>query len=134
MQRKRLWAVALITGVAAVAVMLLTDMGDRGAPPPLPGDATVPDIADRLAQEGLGCEAVLRNEPPPPDEQNELGTVESALTDRDTAPKQGYEGSPDAWLVFEQTVLEGLQDQFARKPTMRRVILHSLVRVPCPCR
>lgn len=39
-----------------------------------------------------------------------IGTVESALTDRDTAPKQGYEGSPDAWLVFEQTVLEGLQD------------------------
>jgi len=38
-----------------------------------------------------------------------IGTVESPLTDRGSAPKQGHEGSPDAWLVFEPAVLEGLQ-------------------------
>jgi tRNA-Thr(GGU) m(6)t(6)A37 methyltransferase TsaA len=30
-----------------------------------------------------------------------IGTVESPLTDRASAPKQGDEGAPDAWLVFE---------------------------------
>jgi tRNA-Thr(GGU) m(6)t(6)A37 methyltransferase TsaA len=39
-----------------------------------------------------------------------IGTVESPLSDRESAPKQGHEGSPDAWLVFEPTVREGLQD------------------------
>ncbi len=38
-----------------------------------------------------------------------IGTVESPLTDRASAPKQGHEGSPDAWLVVEPAVLEGLQ-------------------------
>jgi tRNA-Thr(GGU) m(6)t(6)A37 methyltransferase TsaA len=38
-----------------------------------------------------------------------IGQVESPLTDPASAPKQGDEGSPDAWLVFEPTVLEGLQ-------------------------
>jgi tRNA-Thr(GGU) m(6)t(6)A37 methyltransferase TsaA len=39
-----------------------------------------------------------------------IGRVESPLTDRDLAPKQGDEGSPDAWLVFEPGVSEGLRD------------------------
>ena len=39
-----------------------------------------------------------------------IGWVESPLTDRDLAPKQGDEGAPDAWLVFEQGVLAGLRD------------------------
>jgi tRNA-Thr(GGU) m(6)t(6)A37 methyltransferase TsaA len=39
-----------------------------------------------------------------------IGIVESPLTDRASAPKQGREGSPDAWLVFEPAVKEGLQD------------------------
>ena len=38
----------------------------------------------------------------------EIGVVESPLTDRDSAPKQGDEGAPDAWLVFEPAVLEAL--------------------------
>lgn len=38
-----------------------------------------------------------------------IGEVESPLTDPASAPKQGDEGSPDAWLVFEAGVLEGLQ-------------------------
>lgn len=39
-----------------------------------------------------------------------IGRVESSLTDPDTAPKQGDEGSPDAWLVFYQAVSQGLGD------------------------
>jgi tRNA-Thr(GGU) m(6)t(6)A37 methyltransferase TsaA len=37
-----------------------------------------------------------------------VATVESPLTDRAAAPKQGHEGAPDAWLVFEPGVLAGL--------------------------
>ena len=37
-----------------------------------------------------------------------IGRVESPLTDPATAPKQGYEGSPDAWLALEPGILEGL--------------------------
>jgi tRNA-Thr(GGU) m(6)t(6)A37 methyltransferase TsaA len=39
-----------------------------------------------------------------------IGTVRSPLTNRASAPKQGYEGSPDAWLEFVPGVLEALQD------------------------
>jgi tRNA-Thr(GGU) m(6)t(6)A37 methyltransferase TsaA len=38
-----------------------------------------------------------------------IGVVESPLTDKAAAPKQGREGSPEAWLVFEQRVLDGLE-------------------------
>ena len=38
-----------------------------------------------------------------------IGQVESELTDRASAPKQGLEGAPDAWLVFEPSVLDGLE-------------------------
>ena len=37
-----------------------------------------------------------------------IGMVESSLTDLAAAPKQGDEGAPDAWLVFDPGVLEGL--------------------------
>lgn len=39
-----------------------------------------------------------------------IGRVESPLADREQAPKQGDEGSPEAWLVFEPAVTEGLAD------------------------
>lgn len=39
-----------------------------------------------------------------------IGEVRSPLTDRASAPKQGQEGSPDAWLIFEPWVLDGLTD------------------------
>ncbi len=39
-----------------------------------------------------------------------IGWVESPLVDRDSAPKQGDEGSPDAWMVFETDVGEGIRD------------------------
>jgi tRNA-Thr(GGU) m(6)t(6)A37 methyltransferase TsaA len=37
-----------------------------------------------------------------------IGRVESRLTDPAAAPKQGREGAPDAWLVFEPDVLDAL--------------------------
>ena len=37
-----------------------------------------------------------------------IGTVESPLQDPASAPKQGDEGAPEAWLVFEPAVLEAL--------------------------
>jgi tRNA-Thr(GGU) m(6)t(6)A37 methyltransferase TsaA len=39
-----------------------------------------------------------------------IGRVESPLTDRASAPKQGDEGAPDAWLVFDESVREGVRD------------------------
>jgi tRNA-Thr(GGU) m(6)t(6)A37 methyltransferase TsaA len=39
-----------------------------------------------------------------------IGWVESPLVDRDAAPRQGDEGAPDAWLVFDPTVRPALRD------------------------
>ncbi len=39
-----------------------------------------------------------------------IGWVESPLVDRDSAPKQVREGSPEAWLVFNADVGEGIRD------------------------
>ena len=39
-----------------------------------------------------------------------IGRVESSLTDPAEAPKQGHEGGPDAWLVFDAGVAEGLEE------------------------
>ena len=38
-----------------------------------------------------------------------VGTVESPLADPSSAPKQGDEGAPDAWLAFEPAVLDALE-------------------------
>lgn len=38
-----------------------------------------------------------------------IGFVESPLMDRASAPRQGDEGAPDAWLVFEPDVVDGLE-------------------------
>lgn len=37
-----------------------------------------------------------------------VGTVESTLMDRASAPKQGDEGAPEAWLVFDEGVADAL--------------------------
>jgi tRNA-Thr(GGU) m(6)t(6)A37 methyltransferase TsaA len=37
-----------------------------------------------------------------------IATVESSLKDRASAPKQGDEGAPDAWLVFDPELAAGL--------------------------
>lgn len=39
-----------------------------------------------------------------------IGWVESPLVDRDSAPRQGEQGAPVAWLVFEEAMDEGLRD------------------------
>ena len=38
-----------------------------------------------------------------------VGWVQSPLTDRASAPRQGHEGAPEAWLVFEPWVLQGIE-------------------------
>jgi tRNA-Thr(GGU) m(6)t(6)A37 methyltransferase TsaA len=54
-----------------------------------------------------------------------IGRVESSLTDPAAAPKQGREGAPDAWLVFEPDVLDAL-DGIA--PGARVIVLTWLHR------
>ena len=39
-----------------------------------------------------------------------IGMVESPLIDPAAAPRQGDEGAPEAWLVFEERVAAGLGD------------------------
>src|SRR4051812_10124413 len=39
-----------------------------------------------------------------------IGYVESPLVERTSAPKQGFEGAPDAWLVFNRDVADGIRD------------------------
>ncbi len=39
-----------------------------------------------------------------------VGWVESSLTERAQAPRQGDEGAPAAWLAFEPDVAEALRD------------------------
>jgi tRNA (Thr-GGU) A37 N-methylase len=54
-----------------------------------------------------------------------IGEVESPLTDAASAPKQGHEGAPEAWLVLEPAVLEGLQ---GIRPGDRVIVLTWLDR------
>jgi tRNA-Thr(GGU) m(6)t(6)A37 methyltransferase TsaA len=37
-----------------------------------------------------------------------VGTVESPLTERESAPKQGDEGAPDAWVAFDERFADAL--------------------------
>ena len=39
-----------------------------------------------------------------------IGWVESPLVDREAAPRQGDEGAPDAWIAFDDDVLDALAD------------------------
>ena len=41
-------------------------------------------------------------------ELRRVGRVESPLTDRASAPKQGHEGAPEATIVFDVAVLDAL--------------------------
>jgi tRNA-Thr(GGU) m(6)t(6)A37 methyltransferase TsaA len=38
-----------------------------------------------------------------------IGRIESSLTDLESAPRQADEGAPEAWLVFEPEMREGLR-------------------------
>ena len=39
-----------------------------------------------------------------------VGRVDSPLVDREHAPKQGHEGAPDAWLIFDDEYAPALSD------------------------
>ena len=43
-------------------------------------------------------------------EINPIGQVESPLSDRASAPKQGVEGAPEASLVFDPAMADGISD------------------------
>ena len=47
-----------------------------------------------------------------------IGTVASPLNDPLTAPKQGDEGAPDAWIEFEPAVAEALRGVEAGREAM----------------
>jgi tRNA-Thr(GGU) m(6)t(6)A37 methyltransferase TsaA len=46
----------------------------------------------------------------PHPELRPVGRVESPLIDPATAPRQGDEGAPEAWLVFDAAVADALRD------------------------
>jgi tRNA-Thr(GGU) m(6)t(6)A37 methyltransferase TsaA len=54
-----------------------------------------------------------------------IGRVVSPLTEPSKAPKQGFEGGPDAWLVLEPRVLDGLD---GIRPGDRLIVLTWLDR------
>jgi tRNA-Thr(GGU) m(6)t(6)A37 methyltransferase TsaA len=39
-----------------------------------------------------------------------IGHVASTLTELDSAPRQADEGAPEAWLIFDAAVIEGLRN------------------------
>jgi tRNA-Thr(GGU) m(6)t(6)A37 methyltransferase TsaA len=45
-----------------------------------------------------------------PYEVRPIGSVESPLVDPRTAPKQGDEGAPEAWLVFDPDMAQAIRD------------------------
>jgi tRNA-Thr(GGU) m(6)t(6)A37 methyltransferase TsaA len=54
--------------------------------------------------------------------------VESPLVDRGAAPKQGFEGAPDGWLVFDPEVAEGARDLAAGADVFVLTWLHRARR------
>jgi tRNA-Thr(GGU) m(6)t(6)A37 methyltransferase TsaA len=54
-----------------------------------------------------------------------IGRVESPLTDPSEAPKQGFEGGPDAWIVFDPGVRDALD---GLEPGARVIVLTWLDR------
>ena len=62
-----------------------------------------------------------------------IGRVESPLTDRAEAPKQGDEGAPEAWLVFEPEVLEALEGLDVGAEVMVLTWLHEAPRDVLAC-
>jgi len=53
-----------------------------------------------------------------------IGHVRSPLVDREQAPKQGHEGAPEAWLVFEPEFEAGLRDLRAGDEVLVLTWLH----------
>jgi tRNA-Thr(GGU) m(6)t(6)A37 methyltransferase TsaA len=57
-----------------------------------------------------------------------VGSVESALVDREAAPKQGFEGAPDAWLVFDPGVADAIRDLAVGNDVFVLTWLHRALR------
>ena len=57
-----------------------------------------------------------------------IGRVESRLTNRAAAPMQGSEGAPDAWIVFDDEVRDGLHDLRAGEEVFVLTWLHEADR------
>jgi tRNA-Thr(GGU) m(6)t(6)A37 methyltransferase TsaA len=57
-----------------------------------------------------------------------IGRVESTLVDPASAPKQGTEGAPEAWLAFDVAVGEGLADVRAGDEVLVLTWLHRASR------
>jgi tRNA-Thr(GGU) m(6)t(6)A37 methyltransferase TsaA len=57
-----------------------------------------------------------------------IGHVESPLTDTALAPKQGNEGAPEAWLVFDAAYADGLRDVRAGDEVLVLTWLHRADR------
>lgn len=59
---------------------------------------------------------------------NPIGHVESPLVDRAAAPKQGFEGAPDAWLVLNPDMVDGARDLAAGAEIVVLTWLHQADR------
>lgn len=57
-----------------------------------------------------------------------VGWVESPLTERAQAPRQGDEGAPPAWLVFQPAVAEAIRDLRAGQQVIVLTWLHRADR------
>lgn len=57
-----------------------------------------------------------------------IGYVESPLDDPASAPKQGFEGAPEAWLVFNADVADGLRDLAVGEEVLVLTWLHRAER------
>jgi tRNA-Thr(GGU) m(6)t(6)A37 methyltransferase TsaA len=57
-----------------------------------------------------------------------VGRVESPLATLDDAPKQGFEGAPEAWIVFEADVADACRDLSAGDEVFVLTWLHAARR------
>lgn len=57
-----------------------------------------------------------------------VGRVESALVERAGAPRQGDEGAPGAWVVFDERVREAMRDLRAGDEVLLLTWLHEADR------
>jgi tRNA-Thr(GGU) m(6)t(6)A37 methyltransferase TsaA len=53
---------------------------------------------------------LMPGQPPDPFGLHPVGHVESSLVDPAKAPMQGFEGAPEAWLVFDPEFRDALRD------------------------
>jgi tRNA-Thr(GGU) m(6)t(6)A37 methyltransferase TsaA len=59
---------------------------------------------------------------------NPIGIVRSELNNREEAPRQGYEGAPDAWLELDPAFSEGLDGIAAGEEIVVITWLHKSQR------